>query len=55
MPIAHDSLLYLRCRNGPRSEIAMATEGWRQLPTEDSLMRDFGVSRITVRRAIRIL
>jgi len=56
MPIAHDSLLYLRVETVLASEIAHGDlKVGDQLPTEDSLIARFGVSRITVRRAIQNL
>jgi GntR family transcriptional regulator len=56
MSSAQDSLLYSRVETVLASEIADG--GLRvgdQLPTEDSLISRFGVSRITVRRAIQNL
>ncbi len=56
MPIVHDSLLYSRIEAVLASEIADGnSKVGEQLPTEDSLMGRFGVSRITVRRAIQNL
>src|SRR6201993_2022809 len=56
MAVAQDSLLYSRVETGLASEI---TDGdlkvGDQLPTEDSLIARFEVSRITVRRAIQNL
>src|SRR5258708_32177931 len=56
MPIAHDSLLYSRVETVLASEIADGDlKVGDQLPTEDSLIARFEVSRITVRRAIQNL
>src|SRR5260221_12871699 len=56
MPIAHDSLLYSRVETVLASEIADGDlKVGDQLPTEDSLISRFAVSRITVRRAIQKL
>src|ERR1700746_2438332 len=53
---AQDSLLYLRVETALASEIADGElKVGDQLPTEDSLIARFGVSRITVRRAIQNL
>src|SRR5499427_8444587 len=56
MSAGHDSLLYARVETVLAAEI---TDGQlkigQQLPTEDSLIERFGVSRITVRRAIQNL
>ena len=56
MSVAHDSLLYSRVETVLASEIAEGDlKVGDQLPTEDSLVARFGVSRITVRRAIQNL
>ena len=56
MPIAHELLLYLRVETVLAGEIADGDlKVGDQLPTEDSLIVRFGVSRITVRRAIQNL
>src|SRR5246127_1300380 len=53
---AHDSLLYARVETVLASEIADGDlKVGDQLATEDSLIARFGVSRITVRRAIQNL
>lgn len=56
MPDAHDSLLYSRVETVLASEITGGDlKVGDQLPTEDDLIARFGVSRITVRRAIQNL
>ena len=56
MSVAHESLLYSRVETVLASEIAEGDlKVGDQLPTEDSLIARFGVSRITVRRAIQNL
>src|SRR5258708_447471 len=56
MPVFQDSLLYSRVETVLASEIADGDlKVGDQLPTEDSLVARFGVSRITVRRAIQNL
>jgi GntR family transcriptional regulator len=56
MSAAHDSLLYARVETVLAREIADGdVKVGDQLPTEDSLIARFGVSRITVRRAIQNL
>src|SRR5579863_3998920 len=53
---AHDSLLYARVETVLAGEISDGDlKIGDQLPTEDSLIARFGVSRITVRRAIQNL
>jgi GntR family transcriptional regulator len=53
---AHDSLLYARIETVLAGEIIDGDlRVGDQLPTEDSLIARFGVSRITVRRAIQNL
>ncbi len=56
MSAAHDSLLYARIETVLAGEISDGDlKVGDQLPTEDSLIARFGVSRITVRRAIQNL
>src|SRR5258707_8054492 len=56
MSAAHDSLLYARIETVLAGEIIDGDlRVGDQLPTEDSLIARFGVSRITVRRAIQNL
>ena len=56
MPVVHDSLLYSRVETVLASEIIDGNlKVGDQLPTEDRLIARFGVSRITVRRAIQNL
>src|SRR6202040_1125159 len=56
MSAAHDSLLYTRIETVLAGEISDGDlKIGDQLPTEDSLIARFGVSRITVRRAIQNL
>jgi GntR family transcriptional regulator len=56
MSADHDSLLYARVEMVLASEIADGDlKVGAQLPTEDGLVARFGVSRITVRRAIQNL
>jgi GntR family transcriptional regulator len=56
MSVAHESLLYSRVETVLASEISDGDLNvGDQLPTEDSLIARFGVSRITVRRAIQNL
>ena len=56
MAVVQDSLLYSRVETVLASEIADgALKVGDQLPTEDSLIARFEVSRITVRRAIQNL
>ena len=56
MPAAHNSLLYARVETVLAAEIIDGElKVGDQLPTEDSLIARFGVSRITVRRAIQNL
>jgi|HubBroStandDraft_2_1064218.scaffolds.fasta_scaffold01258_8 GntR family transcriptional regulator len=56
MSVGHESHLYSRVETVLASEIADGDlKVGDQLPTEDSLIARFGVSRITVRRAIQNL
>lgn len=56
MPATYDTLLYSRVEHVLADEIATgAMKVGDQLPTEDSLIARFEVSRITVRRAIQNL
>jgi GntR family transcriptional regulator len=56
MAVAQDALLYSRLETVLANEIADGDlKVGDQLPTEDSLIARFGVSRITVRRAIQNL
>src|ERR1700755_1488077 len=56
MSAGHDSLLYARVETVLAGEITRGDlKVGDQLPTEDSLIARFGVSRITVRRAIQNL
>jgi GntR family transcriptional regulator len=56
MSVTHDTLLYVRVETVLASEISGGDlKVGDQLPTEDSLVARFGVSRITVRRAIQNL
>jgi len=56
MSAAHEPLLYARVETVLASEIADGDlRIGDQLPTEDSLISRFGVSRITVRRAVQNL
>src|SRR5580698_11199034 len=56
MPVAQDALLYSRVETVLANEITNGdVRVGDQLPTEDSLIARFGVSRITVRRAIQNL
>jgi GntR family transcriptional regulator len=56
MSEAHDSLLYTRVETILAGEINDGDlKVGDQLPTEDNLIARFGVSRITVRRAIQNL
>ena len=56
MPVTQDSLLYSRVETVLAGEITPGDlKVGDQLPTEDRLIERFGVSRITVRRAIQNL
>ena len=56
MTVGHDSLLYARLETVLAGEITdRDLKVADQLPTEDSLIARFGVSRITVHRAIQDL
>lgn len=56
MPVAHDAPLYSRVEHVLGDEIATGVmKVGEQVPTEDSLIARFEVSRITVRRAIQNL
>jgi GntR family transcriptional regulator len=56
MSVPHESLLYSRVETVLASEISDGgLKVGEQLPTEDRLIARFGVSRITVRRAIQNL
>jgi GntR family transcriptional regulator len=56
MPVAHESPLYSRVETVLAGEVSDGDlKAGDQLPTEDSLIARFGVSRITVRRAIQNL
>jgi len=56
MSVTHDTLLYSRVEAVLASEVADGDlKIGDQLPTEDNLVARFGVSRITVRRAIQNL
>ena len=56
MPVAQSSLLYSRVETLLASEIGdSGLKVGDQLPTEDSLIRRFGVSRMPVREALRQL